>query len=324
VAELTPHDDYIHPTGTEPSWREAYYFDFFDPASRLSAFGYAGVNPNQGVGDVIFALWREDVLLAQFARWDFNIPADIGEERMSFGPLFFRPVAPFKSWEMFYDDGACRLDLTFDAIHPPYSWGQSHAVLADTNSHHYEQQGRYRGMARVGGETWQVQGMGARDHAWGWGARAGIRRWVWASAQFSERFAFNTAQITLADGRDILYGYVYRGKTNELVRRSHVRAAYAPRGSAPSKLELQFQAAGRGVVTANARVLNACNISHQEHNKQGFRYFCAAEFHCEGQVGYGQVNYFWRKHADRPEDWSVVLPGGSEGSRSKSLDDTQF
>ena len=124
MAELTPHDDYIHPTGTEPSWREAYYFDFFDPASRLSAFGYAGVNPNQGVGDVIFALWREDVLLAQFARWDFNIPADIGEERMSFGPLFFRPVAPFKSWEMFYDDGACRLDLTFDAIHPPYSWGQ--------------------------------------------------------------------------------------------------------------------------------------------------------------------------------------------------------
>lgn len=324
MAELTPHDDYVHPTGAEPSWREAYYFDFFDPTSRLSAFGYAGVTPNQGVGDVIFALWREDVLLAQFARWDFNIPGDIGEERMSFGPLFFRPVAPFKSWEMFYDDGACRLDLTFDAIHPPYSWGQSHAVLADTNSHHYEQQGRYRGMARVGGETWQVQGMGARDHAWGWGARAGIRRWVWASAQFSERFAFNTAQITLADGRDILYGYVYRSRTNELVRRSHVRAAYAPRGSAPSKLEVQFQAPGSGVVAATARVLNACNISHQERNKQGFRYFCAAEFQCEGQVGYGQANLFWRKPGDRPEDWSVVLPGAGESSKSKSLDDTQF
>ncbi len=309
MPDLAPLDDFTHPTGAEPTWREAFYFDFFDPATRLSAFGYSGVHPNQETGDVVFALWREDVLLAKFARWDFNIPKDIGEERLSFGPLSFRPVAPFKTWEMYFDDGYCRLDLAFTSIHPPYSWGQSHDALAKTNSHHYEQQGRYRGVARIGGETIPVQGLGARDHAWGWGARAGIRRWIWASAQFSERFAFNTFQLTLGDGSEVLYGYIFRGKTNELIRRSRIRAAYAPRGNAPSGLQLEIAASDGAALTATARALNAFNISHQEWNKKGYHYFCATEYTCESQVGYGQANLYWRKQADQPEDWTVSQAG---------------
>lgn len=317
MPDLTPQDDFIHKTGEEPTWREAFYFDFFDPATRLSAFGYAGVHPHQETGDVVFALWREDVLLGKFTRWDFNIPRDIGQERLGFGPLFFRPVAPFKTWEMFYDDGFCRLDLAFTAIHPPYSWGQSHDALAKSNSHHYEQQGRYRGAVRVGGETFQVQGLGARDHAWGWGARAGIRRWIWASAQFSERFAFNSFQVTLGDGSEHLFGYIFRGKTNDLVRRSHIRSVYAPRGQAPASLHMEIEAASGDKLAATGRTVNAFNTSHQERNKQGFHYFCATEFSCEGHVGHGQCNAYWRKEADRPEDWGV--PRGA----APNIDDTR-
>lgn len=317
MLELTPQDDSIHKIGDEPNWREAFYFDFFDPASRLSAFGYAGVQPNQEIGDVIFALWREDVLLGKFARWDFNIPRDIGHERLSFGPLAFRPVAPFKTWEIFYDDGFCRLDLAFTGIHPPYSWAQSHDALAKSDSHHYEQQGRYRGAVRVGSETIQVQGLGARDHTWGWGARGGIRRWAWASAQFSERFAFNTSQVTLADGSEILYGYIFRGKTNDLVRRARLRTVYGPRGQTPASHLMEIEAASGDKLAATGRTMNAFNVSHQERNWQGFHYFCTTEFTCEGQVGHGHCNVSWRKEAERPEDWSVP-PGAAP-----NIDDTR-
>jgi hypothetical protein len=317
MPELTPQDDFIHKTGTEPNWREAYYFDFFDPMSRLSAFGYAGVHPNQQIGDVIFALWRDDVLLEKFTRWDFNIPRDIGAERMGFGPLLFRPVAPFKTWELFYDDGFCRLDLAFTAIHPPYSWSQSNDAMAKTGSQHYEQQGRYRGAVRVGTETFQVQAQGARDHAWGWGARAKIRRWAWVSAQFSERFAFNSTQLMLEDGNEILYGYVFRGKTNDLVQRSRTRSVYAPRGQSPASVSLEMEAASGDRLAATGRILNAFNTSHQERNAQGHRFFCAAEFSSEGQPGHGQYNLFWRKPEDRPEEWTI--PRGS----APSIDDTR-
>lgn len=305
MSQLQPQDDFIHPTGQEPSWREAAYFDFFDPAARLSGFGYLGVHPNQEIGDVIFALWREDILLASFTRWDFHIPRDIGEERMGFGPLVLRPLEPFKTWQIFYHDGRCRLDLTFSAIHPPYSWAQSHGVLEKSNSHHYEQQGLYAGEARVAGKRHVIAGMGARDHAWGWGARAGIRRWIWASAQFSPSFAFNTFQITLADGRDILYGYIWRGKQNELIRRSRLRSQFAEKGSAPAAASLEIEGREGDSVAASARAMNAFNISFQERNKVGYHYFCAAEYQCQGQTGYGQLNFHWRKHEDRPENWAV-------------------
>lgn len=308
MAELNHADEQIHPTGSEPTWREAFYFDLFDLETRLSAFGYAGVHPNQQIGDVIFALWRENVLLASFTRWDFNIPSDIGEDRFCFGPLAFRPVVPYRQCQFFYDDGHARMEVIFNAIHPAYDWSQSHAALEKTSSHHYEQQGRYTGFVRAGDRQFEIRGVGARDHAWGWGARAGIRRWLWASAQFPDALACNAFQVTLADGRDILYGYIFRGERNVLIERSRVRTQYAGIGKAPDSIEMQLVDREGGELALSARMLNAFNISFQERNKQGYHYFCAAEYDCLGQKGYGQTNVHWRLEPDRPTDWSVVAP----------------
>lgn len=308
MTSLTPKDDLIHPIGEEPNWREAFYFDFFDPETRLSGFGYSGVHPNQGIGDVIFALWREDVLLAKFTRWDFNIPRDIGEERLDFGPLSFRPLKPFRAWELLFDDGFCRLELTFESIHAAYSWADSETALAETDSHHYEQQGHYTGTVRVAGIETRVNGVGVRDHAWGWGARAGIKSWLWASAQFSPQLAFNTFHIALADGRDIRYGYIYRGEENIFLRRSTLAPRYAPLGQAPVAFQVELEGRSGEPLSATAKVMNAFNISHQERNKQGYHYFCATEYESGGQKGYGHANFYWGKNTWRPADWTVTKP----------------
>jgi hypothetical protein len=302
---LTPQDEFIHAIAPEPTWREALYFDFYDPATRLCAFGYLGVHPNQQIGDVIFALWKGDVLLTSFTRWDFNIPSDIGEERFGFGPLFFRPLDPFKTWEIYFDNGYCRMDVTFSAIHPPYNWADAHAGLSSSNSHHYEQQGRYTGTVRAGETTYSINAVGARDHAWGWGARAGIRRWLWASAQFSPQFAWNTFQLTLADGRELLYGYIFRGKQNELIRASRSASSYCAKGKAPRQFEVELQGRDGGHVAATADTINSFNTSFQERNKTGYHFFCFTEYKCEGLVGFGQSNFHWRKDEDCPREWQV-------------------
>jgi hypothetical protein len=127
----------------------------------------------------------------------------------------FLGLAFFLTGEIYFDDGRVRVDTTFHAIHPAYFWGQSHGAVEKTNSHHYEQQGHHTGEARIGTERYKIDGVGVHDHAWGWGSRAGIRRWIWASAQFSRRLAVNTLLVTLADGREVFYGYIWRGKQNE-------------------------------------------------------------------------------------------------------------
>lgn len=306
MSHLRPKDDLIHTTGEESGWREAFYFDFMDPGTGLTGFGYSGVHPNQEIGDVIFALWRKDVLLARFTRWDFNIPRDIGAERLDFGPLCFRPVTPFRTWEVLYDDGFCKLHLNFEGIHPAYFWADSESTLAETNSHHYEQQGRYTGTVSVGGDEYSVNGIGVRDHAWGWGARAGITGWLWASAQFNPDFAFNGFQISLATGRDVHYGYIWRGKENVFLQRSRMSADYASPGQAPVAFRVELEGRSGEQVSADATVLNAFNISHQERNKQGYHYFCAAEYESGGLKGYGHANFHWRDNSCRPDDWTVT------------------
>jgi len=305
VTGLRTRDDLMHATGAEQGWREAYYFDFIDPDSGLSGFGYSGVHPNQQIGDVIFALWKGDRLLARFTRWDFNIPRDIGEERMDFGPLCFRQREPFKAWTMLFDDGSCRLQLDFKAIHHAYYWADSEAALAETNSHHYEQQGRYTGYATVGSDRYVIDGVGVRDHAWGWGARAEISNWLWASAQFSREFAFNVFQLSLGDGRDIHYGYVYRGGENDFLHRSRLNAGYAKLNQTPERFEVELETRSGQQLSAVGRVLNTFDISHQELNKQGYHYFCATEYESGAHKGYGYANFFWKNHACRPMDWRV-------------------
>jgi len=305
MTTLKKQDDLIHTTGTEQGWREAYYFDFIDPATGLSGFGYSGVHPNQETGDVIFALWKGDQLLARFTRWDFNISRDIGEERLDFGPLCFQQREPFKTWSMLFDDGFCRLELEFEAIHRPYYWADSEAALAETNSHHYEQQGRYTGRARIGNDHYTINGVGVRDHAWGWGARADIRNWLWASAQFGQELAFNVFQLSLGDGREIHYGYVYQGGDNAFLHRSRLNARYAKTNQAPESFDVELETRCGQQISADARVLNVFDISHQELNKQGYHYFCATEYESGGQKGYGYANFFWKNNACRPMDWSV-------------------
>jgi len=307
--DLKPQDDLAHATGNEETWHESFSFDFFDPGSHLSGFGRISVQPNRRTGECVFALWRDDLLLSRCTKWDFHIPQNIGEERQHFGPLAFRTVAAFKTAEISYDDGYCRLDLAFDSIHPPYSWLQSHAGLTPgaPGSHHYQQQGRYRGVARIGRESFPVQALGARDHGWGPTPQgdAGLRRWISASAQFSERLAFQTLLVTPASGPDLLFGYVFRGAHNELIVRSRCSMIYAPHGTAPSGCNLELGAGNADRVSAAARVTNVFNTSFQEPYLPGFRYSCAAEFHLDGQTGYGRVQAYWANAKDRPEEWQI-------------------
>jgi len=324
--DLTPQDDFIHSVGSEESWRESYSFDFLDASARLSGFGLVGVNPNQRAGDCIFALWRDDILLVKSVKLDYHVPREIGEERQHFGPLAFRPVAPFKTWEISYDDGYCRLELAFDSIHAPHCWALASGGDGHAASRHYHQQGRYRGVVHVGKDSIPVQGCGARDHAWGPDARPRVRRWVSASAQFSERLAFRTLQITLADGREQLIGYVFRGTHNEPVLRSRISASYDMRHSAPSGCTLELSFAGERM-TAVVRSLNAFNTSFQERSQPGFRFSCGAEFQMDNQTGYGRLNACWSGMKDRPEDWVIestdVAPATLKKLRG-TFEDTVF
>ena len=45
---LSEADDYVHPVGTEGTWNESRYIDFYDPRSGAGGWFRIGMRPNEG------------------------------------------------------------------------------------------------------------------------------------------------------------------------------------------------------------------------------------------------------------------------------------
>jgi hypothetical protein len=104
----------------------------------------------------------------------------------------------------------------------------------------------------------------------------------------------------------VLFGYVYQGDRNVFLRGCRSLTRYAGRGNAPAGFDLALDTRTGARLEASVQVVNAFDISHQERNKQGFHFFCASEFLCNGRRGHGYTNIFWRGRALRPGDWNVA------------------
>ncbi len=98
---------------------------------------------------------------------------------------------------------------------------------------------------------------------------------------------------------------MYKGQDNLYLCRSRLVPEYAQRGQAPCAFRVELETRSGEQLSATARIVNAFNISHQERNKQGYHYFCATEYRCAGQPGYGHSNFYWRDNENRPGDWTV-------------------
>jgi len=149
---LQPKDDLIHPTGSEPWWREAWYWGFYDRRHNLQFTCYLGVFPNQERADVIAAVYRGNRVLHHHMKFDYHIAADIGEDRLGFGPVLMNPIEPMKRWHVYYTSPEIQVDVDYRAVHPPFSWAESKLWMESEKqgptSNHFDQIGRFTGVVR--------------------------------------------------------------------------------------------------------------------------------------------------------------------------------
>src|SRR5262249_26339961 len=53
-------EDLVHNPGSDPRWRESYYFSFYDPASGIGAFSSIGKRAKKGQSGHIVGVWGAD------------------------------------------------------------------------------------------------------------------------------------------------------------------------------------------------------------------------------------------------------------------------
>lgn len=227
IPDLVPDDDpYIHPASDDPAWREAWWFVFFDHQRNMHGIAYVYAYPNQDRGTYIFGLWRDGEAL-HLSR-NFDAPISSPEEIDRIGPLSVSCVAPNEQWRIEYDHPEMSAVVDWTAMSPTYDWEWAHL----TGSRHYEQSGKVRGVFEMDGERIELEGFSQRDRAWG--ARSfGVVQQCWSSRSlFGEDFYSHQSIITV-NGRDCLFGYVFRDGEIHLVSELDLKIAYGYRWGPP-------------------------------------------------------------------------------------------
>jgi hypothetical protein len=179
-AKTTARDEYLHEPPGRRLWNESYFFDF--NTDEIRGFTRLGFLPSERRANAWFyAVHDGDVYWYR----DENIPiedcfglsVDTGTISQS-----YVPERPYEEWSVRADgrgqvatdpegvltgggEGAdIAADLTFtDPLHEALDID----LLVDSQ-HHYDHAGRMVGEVVLDGERVAVDGVGYRDHSWGW------------------------------------------------------------------------------------------------------------------------------------------------------------
>ena len=216
-------DEQLHEPGADEHWQESYYFNWADPEGRSFGLARWGINPASRKIDGVLLTMRD-------GRPEFIYPAvglDMPEGEMpgaEFGlrakGLTFTLREPLARWHIGLS-GRDAVDLAWTAFHEPHDYHDGLKALGAADEDlalapsHFEQCGTVRGEVRLGGRSFEIDGLGHRDKSWGARDWNGLTGWEWLTAHFGEDLAFN-ATVWYPPGADatIPGGFVTRDGSN--------------------------------------------------------------------------------------------------------------
>ena len=220
--KTNPRDEYLHTPPEKRLWNESYFFDFND--EQVRGFSRMGFMPFERKANVWFyVVYDGEVYWYRNERVPiddcFGLHVDAGEFTQTYELL-----EPYEAWSL-SASGDCRVssdpeavlldaaervpleaELTLDA---PLHEALDIDLLVDTQ-HHYDHAGTITGTIELDGESIEVDGVGYRDHSWGW-----FRDWTpgeWGHnalfAQFDTGDCFTLiASTNPSDEIHHVYGY---------------------------------------------------------------------------------------------------------------------
>jgi len=302
---LDPDSDGLHAAGSDPWWREGWYFEFYDPAARLQFQAYQGVFPNAGSGDLNAAVFHQGRRVHQVSKMDFNVAPEPRAERLCFGPMKLEEVEALRQWRVRYDSYEVCADLLFNAVLPPFSWSAANLPMETSGneqleSHHFDQLGRYTGSVRTGEQELTVDTLGFRDRMWGWGGRKHWQSYLIMWAAFGEDCIANVAVQRFDDGRQSLAGYLCLDGVASLLQEARVEVDWHPhkwktvartRTRVCDALARSFEFTGRpqGIV----------DTAHRWPQRSDHMLFSVGEYRHADQCGYGVMNWAFTNPAEQ-------------------------
>lgn len=191
---VTPADDQRHtPDTAAPEWSESWSFYFVDPRRQICCMARLGLSPNLGVCSVAVCMSREGRPIYHRQFDALPLPGGDVLSGITAGGLSFRCLSLHRGrYLLSFSDPAAGLTLELDwqGLHEPADSIAMHAPggVPGFSNMHIGQLGRVAGRMSYRDQSFDLIGMGPRDHS------IGTRQW-------ESMNWYDMAWIMLDDGR---------------------------------------------------------------------------------------------------------------------------
>jgi hypothetical protein len=212
VSVISDLDERLHPVEHESEhWSDSLYFNAWDPGSKVFLLTRIAVLANQSKVTAGVLAWRDGMPAYGYGReHDGVAPGDW--DVMQIGGLAYRMEQACQRWLIKLDDPDTdsRAHLTWDGFTGCFAYdGNAQPLPKAVAWGHYEQTCRVTGDLVIRGERIRVDGVGQRDHSWGFRDWAGLRTWHWITGFFGTTRSFNVFHVEQPDGTITANGFVH-------------------------------------------------------------------------------------------------------------------
>jgi hypothetical protein len=213
VSVVTDLDERLHAVEHDSEhWSDSLYFNLWDPGSDVFLLTRMAVLANQSKATAGVLTWRDGAPAYGYGReHEGSAPGDW--DVMQIGGLAYRMEQGCRRWTMQLDDPDTdsRAHLTWDGVSGCFAYDRNPAPLPKAVAWgHYEQTCRVHGDLVIRGDRIQVDGVGQRDHSWGFRDWAGLREWHWVTGFLADgSCSFNVFHVVAPDGAVTVNGFVH-------------------------------------------------------------------------------------------------------------------
>lgn len=209
-----PVDEGTHPAGPQELWQESVVLLWWDQKQNIGGYYRIGHEMNAKGGPQI-ALWSNtctpEGIFHKTAYLPLR-PEDRTQTRFGSG-----------DGTVSYDfDGNCiwtvededlSVSIRVHDFHPSIDCYPKSGQLADFAPQHMEVAGRVSGQLKAKGKTYEIDGLGFRDHGWGERAWHTLLSHRWFSGVFGPELSFCALAWHSVDDHLIQFGWVVRNDT---------------------------------------------------------------------------------------------------------------
>lgn len=157
---------------------------------------------------------------------DRPVPRDMDFDAWQIDNFRMSQDLKFDRASIFWETPEATVDISFEAFHPPYSYGADpRGCPTYCATDRVEQAGQVTGTLRIGDRVIAVDGTGHRDHSWGTRDWAAFQQYEWFVGQVGTDVSIHFWRLNAA-GKEQIRGYVFKDGLMSLVHTAKVDVDY--------------------------------------------------------------------------------------------------